>query len=31
MLVITGSLYFITQVRHYLKNGDNRKWELLEK
>jgi dihydrofolate synthase/folylpolyglutamate synthase len=23
ILVITGSLYFITQVRHYLKNGDN--------
>ena len=31
ILVITGSLYFITQVRHYLKNGDNIKWELLEK
>lgn len=25
ILVITGSLYFITQVRHYLKNGDNKK------
>jgi dihydrofolate synthase/folylpolyglutamate synthase len=24
ILVITGSLYFITQVRHYLKNGDTR-------
>jgi hypothetical protein len=25
--VITGSLYFITQVRHYLKNGETKKWQ----
>jgi hypothetical protein len=25
--VITGSLYFITQVRHYLKNGEAKKWQ----
>jgi dihydrofolate synthase/folylpolyglutamate synthase len=25
ILVITGSLYFITQVRHYLKNGETKK------
>ena len=28
MLVITGSLYFITQVRHFLKDGDIKIWEL---
>lgn len=27
ILVITGSLYFITQVRHYLKNGESKKWQ----
>ena len=27
ILVITGSLYFITQVRHYLKNGETKKWQ----
>lgn len=31
ILVITGSLYFITQVRHYLKEGEIKKWQSQER